>query len=135
MAKGKKTGGRQKGTPNKENPLKGYLRAHSLAYFEPKPQINVDGTPRTLDFRDKDGNIIYTICLADANGKPREMSDFDVDMLLLDAPDRVNAELRMLEFHTPKMKAVEVDMDVHGSVITIEDRLRDLCGETDEDDD
>lgn len=134
MAKGKKTGGRQKGTPNKENPLKGYLRAHSLAYFEPKPQTEPDGTPRKLDVRDKDGTIIYTVSLADTNGRPREMSDFDVDMLLLDAPDRVNAELRMLEFHTPKMKAVEVDMDVHGSVITIEDRLRDLCGETDEDD-
>ena len=40
MAKGKKTGGRQKGTPNKENPLKGYLRAHSLAYFEPRVQTD-----------------------------------------------------------------------------------------------
>ena len=62
------------------------------------------------------------------------MSDFDVDMMVLDANERVSAELRLLEFHTPKMKAVEVDMDVHSS-ITIEDRLRDLCGETDEDDD
>ena len=35
MAQGRKTGGRQKGTPNKDNPLKGYLRAHSMAYFEP----------------------------------------------------------------------------------------------------
>lgn len=73
--------------------------------------------------------------LADADGNPREMSDFDVDMMLLDSNERVNAELRLLEFHTPKMKAVEVDMDVHGSVLTIEDRLRELCGETDEDDD
>ena len=30
----------------KESPLKGYLRAHSLAYFEPKPQTEADGTPR-----------------------------------------------------------------------------------------
>ena len=34
--KGMKTGGRKKGTPNKDNPLKGFIRAHSLSYFEPK---------------------------------------------------------------------------------------------------
>lgn len=134
MAKGKKTGGRQKGTPNKENPLKGYLRAHSLAYFEPKPQTEADGTPRKIDFTDKDGVILSSRILADADGNPLQMSDFDVDMMVLDANERVSAELRLLEFHTPKMKAVEVDMDVHSSV-TIEDRLRELCGETDEDED
>lgn len=134
MAKGKKTGGRQKGTPNKENPLKGYLRAHSLAYFEPKKQIDTDGKPRKLEFRNKDGMIVSELSLTDGNGKPRIMSDFDVDMMILDANERVNAELRLLEFHTPKMKAVEVDMDLHTSVITIEDRLRELCGEKDDDD-
>lgn len=133
MAKGIKTGGRQKGTPNKENPIKGYLRAHSLAYFEPKPQTDSDGSPREVKYRDKDGAVIDIVCLADADGNPRQLSDFDVDMMLLDPNERVNAELRLLEFHTPKMKAVEVDMDIHGSVRTIEDRLRDLCGETDED--
>lgn len=132
MAKGKKTGGRQKGTPNKENPLKGYLRAHSLAYFEPKPQTEKDGTPRRLDFRDKDGIVYHSILLTDNDGKPLVMSDFDVDMIALSSNDRVNAELRLLEFHTPKMKAVEVDMDVHGPVVTIEDRLRELCGEDEE---
>lgn len=134
MAKGKKTGGRVKGTPNKENPLKGYLRAHSLSYFEPKPQTNDDGTPRKVEFRDKDGVVIYTLELADADGNPRVMSDFDVDMMTLEDNERVNAELRLLEFHTPKMKAVEVDMDVR-STVTIEDRLRELCGETDDDED
>lgn len=123
-----------KGTPNKENPLKGYLRAHSLSYFEPKPQTNEDGTPRKVEFRDKDGVVIYTLELADADGNPRVMSDFDVDMMTLEDNERVNAELRLLEFHTPKMKAVEVDMDVR-STVTIEDRLRELCGETDDDED
>ena len=126
MAKGKKTGGRTKGTPNKENPLKGYLRAHSLAYFEPKPQTDVDGTPRI---------ILDTVVLKNADGSPRVMSDFDVDMITMDANERVSAELRLLEFHTPKMKAVEVDMDMRASVVTIEDRLRELCGETDDDED
>ena len=131
MAKGMKTGGRQKGTPNKENPLKGYLRAHSLAYFEPRPQTDLNGAPRKIDFTDKDGAKIESIVLSNADGTPRVMSDFDVDMLMMQANERVNAELRLLEFHTPKMKAVEVDMDIRGSVITIEDRLRELCGETD----
>lgn len=134
MAKGKKTGGRVKGTPNKENPLKGYLRAHSLSYFEPKAQTNEDGTPRKVEFRDKDGVVCYAVKLADADGNPRVMSDFDVDMMALESNERVNAELRLLEFHTPKMKAVEVDMDVR-TIVTIEDKLRELCGETDDDED
>ncbi len=133
MAKGKKTGGRVKGTPNKENPLKGYLRAHSLAYFEPKPQVHDDGKPREIQFRDKDGVVFDSIILKKSDGTPLVMSDFDVDMMILEANERVNAELRLLEFHTPKMKSVDVDMDIRGTVHTIEDRLKELCGETDED--
>lgn len=143
MAKGKKTGGRQKGTPNKENPLKGYLRAHSLAYFEPRVQTDpVTGGLREIQrqrlTQDAEGNVykdIDLIPLTDSEGNPVTMSDFEADMIALNPNERVNAELRLLEFHTPKMKAVEVDMDVRGSVTTIEDRLRELCGETDEDDD
>ncbi len=133
MAKGKKTGGRQKGTPNKDNPLKGYLRAHSLSYFEPKPQTGEDGNPRTIEYRDKEGEVIDTINLSNPDGSARIMSDFEVDMLLLEATDRVHAELRLLEFHTPKMKAVDVDI-THKATLTIEDRLRELCGEIDNDD-
>ena len=108
MAKGYKTGGRQKGTPNKENPLKGYLRAHSLAYFEPKETECEDGVTRML-------------------------SPFDVDMAMLAPDDRVSAELRLMEFHTPKMKAVEVDLEANVKTNTIEDLLSELCKE-DEDD-
>lgn len=143
MAKGKKTGGRQKGTPNKVNPLKGYLRAHSLAYFEPRVQTDpITGGTRQIQrqrlVQDEEGNVykvIDLIPLTDhTSGLPLNISDFEADMIALNPDERVNAELRLLEFHTPKMKAVEVDMDVHSS-ITIEDRLRDLCGETDEDED
>lgn len=125
MALGKKTGGRQKGTPNKENPLKGYLRAHSLAYFEPKQQLNAKGGPIEVDGEP----------LLNPDGTPLVASDFEMDMMQLAPDDRVAAELRLLEFHTPKMKSVDVDMDIHGTVHTIEDRLKELCGETDEDDD
>ena len=105
-----KTGGRKKGTPNKDNPLKGFIRAHSVAYFEPKE--------------------------TKWNGKKCVMSDFELDMAELAPDDRVNAELRLLEFHTPKMKAVDVDMSAKVKVRTIEDKLRGLCGQDfDEDDD
>ncbi len=143
MAKGKKTGGRQKGTPNKENPLKGYLRAHSLAYFEPREQTDpITGGAREIQrarlVQDDLGNVhkvIDRIPLTDhTSGQPLNISDFEADMIALSPNERVNAELHLLEFHTPKMKAVEVDMDVHGTVHTIEDTLRQLCGETDEDD-
>lgn len=129
MAKGKKTGGRQKGTPNKENPLKGYLREHSLSYFEPKPQTEPDGSPRKINIYTKDGNIVHTIDLKDAQGKPLVISDFDVDMMQMESGERVSAHLRLLEFHTPKMKAVEVDMEAAVNVRTIEDLLADLCNE------
>ena len=143
MAKGKKTGGRQKGTPNKENPLKGYIRAHSLAYFEPRVQTDpVSGGARQIErsrlVQGEDGAVYKVIDLVPLtdhiSGLPLTMSDFEADMIALSPNERVNAELRLLEFHTPKMKAVEVDMDVHSS-LTIEDRLRDLCGEDDEDED
>lgn len=108
--KGMKTGGRQKGTPNKENPLKGFIKAHSLAYFEPKETVCDDGETRTV-------------------------SDFDLDMAALTPDDRVTAELKLLEFHTPKMKAIDVDMNAQVNVRTIEDKLRSLCGEGEDDED
>lgn len=144
MAKGRKTGGRQKGTPNKENPLKGYIRAHSLSYFEPRVQTDpITGGIREIQrprlVQDNEGNVhkvIDLIPLTDyTTGLPLNISDFDADMIALSPNERVNAELRLLEFHTPKMKAVEVDMDMRASVVTIEDRLRQLCGETDDEED
>ena len=141
--KGKKTGGRQKGTPNKENPLKGYLKAHSLSYFQPRLQTDpITGDAREIQrqrlVQDPEGNVFKVIDLIPltdhSTGLPLNISDFEADMIALSPADRVNAELRLLEFHTPKMKAVEVDMDIRSSQITIEDRLRELCGETDSDD-
>lgn len=107
--KGMKTGGRKKGTPNKENPLKGFIKSHSLAYFEPK-EVKCD------------------------DGKKRTLSHFDLDIQALAPDDRVNAELRLLEFHTPKMKAIDMDVNANVNVLTIEDKLRALCGKDEEND-
>ncbi len=72
----------------------------------------------------------------DNNETMREVSDFDLNMELLDPADRVSAEIRLLEFHTPKLKAVDVDLEAKVAVKTIEDRLRSLCnGDLDLDDD
>lgn len=142
MAKGYKTGGRQKGTPNKENPLKGFLRAHSLAYFEPRVQTDpITGGTREIQrqrlVQDAEGNVykvIDLIPLTDhVSGEPLTISDFEADMIAMSPGERLNAELRLLEFHTPKMKAVEVDGTI-AHTHTIEDLLTELCGGEDEDD-
>lgn len=147
MAKGRKTGGRKKGTPNKDNPLKGYLREHSLKYFEPRVQTDpITGSTREIQrqrlVQDEEGNIFKVIDLIPltdhTSGQPLNISDFEADMIALSPNERVNAELRLLEFHTPKMKAVEVDMEARlSNTRTIEDILSDLCNENDthEDDD
>lgn len=98
--KGKKTGGRVKGTPNKDNPLKGFIRAHSVKYFT---EIVEDG-----------------------------LTQFELDQMSLTAEDRVSAELRLLEFHQAKLKAVDANINTHNVSLTIEDKLRELCEEEEE---
>ena len=71
--------------------------------------------------------------IRDSSGNPLTFSDFEADMIALSPGERVNAELRLLEFHTPRMKAVDMDMNIHGATITIEDRLRDLCKDPSDD--
>lgn len=119
------------------------MRAHSLAYFDARSQTDpITGGAREIQrsrlVQDEEGNVYKVIDLIPltnhASGLPLNISDFEADLMALDPNERVNAELRLLEFHTPKMKAVEVDMEVRSSV-TIEDRLRELCGESDDDDD
>lgn len=132
MAQGRKTGGRQKGTPNKPNPLKERLRAHSTAYFEPKVQTNADGSPRTLEFRDKDGLLYNTVVLADADGNPLVVSDFEVDMMMMEAKDRAAIQERLLRYHTPQMQSVSAEVSLSGDITTtIEERLAQLAAEND----
>lgn len=130
MAIGRKTGGRQKGTPNKPNPLKERLRAQSTAYFEPKLQTNLDGTLRTIEFRDKDGVVFDTIVLADANGRPLCISDFEVDMMMMEPKERAFIQEKLLRYHTPQMQSVSAEVSVSGDITTsIEERLKELADE------
>ena len=101
MALGRKTGGRVAGTPNKKNPLKGYLRTHSIEYFTARPRT------------DEHGNTFIA-------------SDFDIDLAELAPVDRVTAELKLLKFHTPEMKSVDMDMTVVDTSKSIADRLSQL---------
>lgn len=140
MAKGYKTGGRKKGTPNKNNPLKGILINHSTEYFTKRIQTDVSGSPREIQrarlVQEEDGSVrkvIDMIPLTDSEGFPLNMSDFEADMLALDLADRVAAELKILEFHTPRMKSEDINMEVNLGPRTIEDTLAALCGEDEED--
>ncbi len=144
MARGYKTGGRKKGTPNKSNPIKNILIGHSLEYFEKRIQTDrVTGNPREIErarlAQDEDGNIykvIDKIPLTDSDGFPRNMSDFEADMLALSPAERMNAELKILEFHTPRLKSQDLNMEVNVGPRTIEDTLKALCrGEEDDEED
>ena len=94
-------GGRKPGTPNKDKPLKERLRQHSEEYFTPSIEEKDD------------------------NGKPtgRLISQYDMDIKCLEPRDRVDAELKLLKFHTPQMQSASVDMTVAENSQTIADRL------------
>ncbi len=132
MAQGRKTGGRQKGTPNRPNPLKEHLRAASTAYFEPKPQAETDGSPRIIELRTKEGEVYSTITLADADGNPLVISDFDIDMMMMEPKDRATIQEKLLRYHTPQMQSVSAEVSVSGDVTaTIEQRLAQLAADND----
>ena len=132
MAQGRKTGGRQKGTPNKPNPLKEHIRAQSMAYFEPKPQTDAQGNPRNLIVRDKEGLVLDTITLADANGQPLIISDFEVDAMMMDPKDRAAIHEKLLRYHTPQMQSVSAEVSLSGDITTsIEERLAELAAQND----
>ena len=90
MARGRKTGGRIKGTPNKPKPQKQILQALSAEYWD-----------------------------------SQRMRD---DLESLEPRDRLLVELKIMEFHTPKMQATAIDVSSSGTK-TREDRLAALCGE------
>lgn len=98
-------GGRQAGTPNKDKPLKTFLRQHSVEYFTPSiNEIDDDGKPT--------GRVV---------------SQYDIDVKTLDPASRVDAELKLLKFHTPQMQSTSVDMTVLDDNKTLADRLARLA--------
>lgn len=90
-------GGRAAGTPNKEKPLKSFLREHSLAYFIPNPTTG--------------------------------LSEYDADLAQMTPEDRVNAELKLLNYHTAKMQATTVDMAINDEKQSLSQRLAQLAKE------
>ncbi|MDE6854993.1 MAG: hypothetical protein K2J34_00820, partial [Muribaculaceae bacterium] len=76
---------------------------------------------------------VVEIPAVDANGNPLVMSDFEFDMKFLSPPDRVAAELKIMEFHTPRMKSQDINMEINMGPRTIEDTLKALCGGEEED--
>lgn len=94
-------GGRAAGTPNKDKPLKTFLRQHSLEYFTPS-------------IEEKDNK-----------GKPtgRIISQFDVDCKKLDPESRVDSEIKLLKFHTPQMQSTSVDMTIVDDNKTLSERI------------
>ena len=101
--KGQKTGGRQKGTPNRDNPIRGYLLTHSIGYFRPNDK-NPDG-----------------------------LSDFEVDLAMMTPEDRAAIEVRILKHHTSELKSVDMDMTVADTTESIDERLARLALEDDPD--
>lgn len=98
-------GGRTAGTPNKEKPLKTYLRQHSLDYFTPR-----------IEEKDKSGKKTG-----------RMISQFDMDISCLDPASRADAEIKILKFHTPQMQSTSVDMTIVDDNKTLSERLARLA--------
>lgn len=98
-------GGRVKGTPNKNQTLKIFLRAHSQDYFTPSiEELDENGKPT--------GNIV---------------SQFDLDVRNMKTTDRVNAELQLLKYHTPQMQSTNVDLGLKEGENTLNQRLYKLA--------
>lgn len=98
-------GGRAAGTPNKDKPLKTFLREHSLRYFTPSiPEVDERKMPTG-----------------------RVLSQFDLDIKRLDPISRTEAEIKLLKFHTPQMQSTSVDITSSDVNITLSERISRLA--------
>lgn len=101
--KGRKTGGRKLGTPNKPKPLKNVLSAHSLAY--------------------------YTEIVDSLSG----FTQFQLDLQELSPAERIQAELKLLNKTIPDLKAVDANITSQSNIqLSVEQRLYKLCQEEQE---
>lgn len=112
--KGKKTGGRVAGTPNKNNPIKQVLREHSVDYFTRNiPPEDVDC------FHDEEKKAAFV-----ERNQGKLFSQYDIDIMCMKPSDRANAELNLLNYHTPKMQATAVDLAVNETNISLRTKVQ-----------
>ena len=98
-------GGRAKGTPNKDKPLKALLRDHSINYFTPSiEELDDYGLPT--------GNLL---------------SQFEIDIRSAKPAERAKLQRDMMKYHTPQMQATNVDMSVQQTSQQLTDRLSALA--------
>lgn len=85
-----------------------------------------------LEFRDKDGNVYNKVTLKDEDGSPLVVSDFEIDMMMMEPKDRAAINEKLLRYHTPQMQSVSAEVSLQGDVTTtIEERLKQLAAEND----
>ena len=73
-----------------------------------------------------------TVVLEDADGNPLVISDFDIDMMMMEPKDRATIQEKLLRYHTPQMQSVSAEVSLSGDVTTtIEQRLKDLAADND----
>lgn len=107
-------GGRQKGTTNKDKPLKAILAQHSLNYFSPTiPAEQVQGKIFDEDWKTLNAGKVF--------------SQFEIDCLQMKASERARCEIDVMSYHSAKMQAISADMAIkeQGNVFT--DRLARLA--------
>jgi len=70
--------------------------------------------------------------LADLDGNPLVISDFDIDMMMMEPKDRATIQEKLLRYHTPQMQSVSAELSLSGDITTtIEQRLKDLAAYND----
>lgn len=73
-----------------------------------------------------------TVVLADMDGNPLVISDFDIDMMMMEPKDRATIQEKLLRYHTPQMQSVSAELSLSGDITTtIEQRLKDLAADND----
>lgn len=73
-----------------------------------------------------------TVVLEDADGNPLVISDFDIDMMMMEPKDRAIIQEKLLRYHTPQMQSVSAEVSLSGDVTTtIEQRLKELAADND----
>jgi hypothetical protein len=129
--KGKpKTGGRAKGTPNKDNPLKVLLHEHSVDYFS--KSIKAEDISPSVFIIDPKADSAMSIARVIKEEfveqhKGELFSQYEVDCISMRASDRAKAEIELLSYHTPKMQAISADMNVKDANKGLTDRLTRLA--------